>query len=262
MSTTEVDRFLVGRPTLIGHRGLGKGAVTGHPENTVASMLAALSAGADGVEVDVARTRDDALVVSHDPALPDGRFLVNVSQADAVAAGLATVADLLDALPPGVPVDLDVKTVLEDATDPVARRTDVLLAPLLAEESGRRPVLVTSFDPAALLRLRHAVPGAAYGLLGWIDFPLRHLVAAAAGFGLDLVGLHHGSFGPNRVEAGPVHRPAGESVEVAHRAGLRVLAWCPEPARARDLVAAGVDVLVLNDVPDAVAALRREPEAG
>jgi len=256
MSTTEVERFLVATPTLLGHRGLGRGTVDGHPENTVASMLAALGAGADGLEVDVARTTDGALVVSHDPALPDGRFLVEVDAADATAGGLELLADLLDTVPAGVPVDLDLKSVLEDATDAGSRRTDALLAPLLAAEVRRRPVLVTSFDPAALLRLRVAVPAAASGLLSWIDFPLRHAVATAAGLGLDLVGLHHGSFGPNRVERGPVHRPPAVSVDVAHRAGLRVLAWCPEPDVAAGLVAAGVDALVVNDVSAAVAALR------
>ena len=256
MSTTEVGRFLVASPTLIGHRGLGKGTVGDLLENTVDSMLAALDAGADALEVDVARTADDVLVVSHDPALPDGRFLVDVGAAVATAAGLVWLADLLDAVPADVPVDLDVKSVIEDATAGAGDRTDTLLAPLLAAEVRRRPVLVTSFDPAALLRLREAVPGAAYGLLAWVDFPLRHAVATAAGLGLDLVGLHHGSFGPNRVEAGPGHRPPAESVAAAHRAGLRVLAWCPEPAVAADLVAAGVDALVLNDMRESVAALR------
>jgi glycerophosphoryl diester phosphodiesterase len=256
MSTTEVERFLVARPTLLGHRGLGKGTVDGHAENTVASMLGALDAGADGLEVDVARTADGALVVNHDPALPDGRFLVDVGAADATAAGLVLLADLLAAVPAGVPVDLDLKSVLEDATEVAGPRTDAVLAPLLATEVARRPVLVTSFDPAALLRLRAAVPAAAYGLLAWVDFPLRHAVATAAGLELDLVGLHHGSFGPNRVESGPVHRPPAVSVAVAHQAGLRVLAWCPEPEVASGLVAAGVDALVVNDVATAVAALR------
>jgi glycerophosphoryl diester phosphodiesterase len=260
MSTTEVERFLVAAPMLLGHRGLGRGTVDGHAENTVTSMLAALDAGADGLEVDVARTADGVLVVSHDPALPDGRFLVDVGAGEATAAGLVRLADLLDTVPAGVPVDLDLKSVLEDATDAADRRTDALLAPMLAAEIRRRPVLVTSFDPAALLRLREAVPAAAYGLLSWVDFPLRHAVAAAAGLGLDLVGLHHGSFGPNRVEGGPVHRPSEVSVELAHRAGLRVLAWCPEPDVAAGLVTAGVDAVVVNDIPAAVA--RLSPPSG
>ncbi len=250
------EPFAAGRPTLLGHRGLGRGTVAGHDENTVGSMLAALDAGADGVEVDVARTRDASLVVRHDPSLPDGRFLVDVDRADAEAAGVVGLDELLDALPPGVLVDLDLKSVLEDALDPPGARSDALLARLLGTELRRRPVLVTSFDAAALLRLREAAPSAAYGLLTWVDFPLRHAVATAAGLRFDVVGLHHGSFGPNRVETGPVHRPPAVSVRTAHDAGLQVLAWCPEPAAARELVAAGVDALVVNDVEQAVHALR------
>jgi glycerophosphoryl diester phosphodiesterase len=153
-------------------------------------------------------------------------------------------------------VALDVKTVLEDAVHPAARRTAALLAPLLEREAGRRPLLVTSFDPAALLALRERVPAPAYGLISWIDFPLRHAVATAAGLGLDVVAVHLGSFGPNRVEPGPVHRPARDSIATAHDAGLEVLAWCPDPGAALELVAAGVDALVLNDVLSAVPAVR------
>jgi glycerophosphoryl diester phosphodiesterase len=81
-------------------------------------------------------------------------------------------------------------------------------------------------------------------------------VATAAGLGLDVVAAHLGSFGPNRLEPGPVHRPARDSVATAHEAGLEVLAWCPDPDTARELAAAGVDALVLNEVPTAVRAVR------
>jgi glycerophosphoryl diester phosphodiesterase len=53
-----------------------------------------------------------------------------------------------------------------------------------------------------------------------------------------------------------VHRPARDSIATAHDAGLEVLAWCPDPDVARELAAAGVDALVLNDVPTAVLAVR------
>ncbi|EET90043.1 MAG: glycerophosphodiester phosphodiesterase [Candidatus Micrarchaeales archaeon] len=55
---------------------LGRGAVIGHrgypqvyPENTIASFVAALKAGADFVELDVQRTVDDQIVVFHDNSL-------------------------------------------------------------------------------------------------------------------------------------------------------------------------------------------------
>ena len=257
MWTPTADRGVFdGRPALVGHRGLGRGEVAGYRENTVASMLAALEAGVDWLEVDVMRTSDDSLVVHHNPVLPDGRFLVETSRADAEAAGVAGLDTLFDALPAGVPVDVDLKSVLEDAVDPAARRTAALLAPVLEAEAGRRPLLVTSFDPAALLWLRDRVAGPAYGLITWLDFPLRHAVAAAAGFALDVVALHHGSFGANRIEPAPVHRSAAHSVSVVHDAGLEVLGWCPDPDAARALMAAGVDALCLNDVPTAVPAAR------
>ena len=99
MPTPETGRvFPAGRPALVGHRGLGKGEVDGHRENTVASMLAALAAGVDWLEVDVTRTGDGSLVVHHNPALYDGRFLVEMSRAEAEAAGIVGLDALLDAL--------------------------------------------------------------------------------------------------------------------------------------------------------------------
>jgi glycerophosphoryl diester phosphodiesterase len=54
-------------------------------------------------------------------------------------------------------VDLDVKTVSEDG-GPRAAALAALAGASLEREAGRRPLLVTSFDPAALLGLRERVP--------------------------------------------------------------------------------------------------------
>ena len=53
------------RLLVFGHRG----ARANLPENTLAGFEFAISAGADGLELDVAGTRDDLVVVSHDPVL-------------------------------------------------------------------------------------------------------------------------------------------------------------------------------------------------
>ena len=50
------------RPILVAHRGDS----LSHPENTEASVLAALSAGADWVEIDVQVTADGVPVLLHD----------------------------------------------------------------------------------------------------------------------------------------------------------------------------------------------------
>src|SRR5262245_27865170 len=50
-------------PTIIAHRGASREA----PENTLAAFARALELGADGIELDVHRTADGAIVVHHDP---------------------------------------------------------------------------------------------------------------------------------------------------------------------------------------------------
>ena len=62
----------------IGHRG-ARGLF---PENTLEGFLRTAALGVDGIEIDIAMTADDAVVVSHDPALnpdlargPDGAWL-------------------------------------------------------------------------------------------------------------------------------------------------------------------------------------------
>jgi glycerophosphoryl diester phosphodiesterase len=57
---------------VIGHRG--SGASQNHPaflENTIKSYQAALSAGADGIEIDVRLTKDEVVVLNHDDEVPD-----------------------------------------------------------------------------------------------------------------------------------------------------------------------------------------------
>jgi glycerophosphoryl diester phosphodiesterase len=51
-----------------------------------------------------------------------------------------------------------------------------------------------------------------------------------------------------------IDREPVESISVAHQAGLQVVAWCPKPEVVPDLVAAGVDCLIVDEVPSAVAA--------
>jgi len=242
-------------PVLCGHRGMGKGIVDGHTENTLASCRSAIDAGLRWVEVDVRTTKDDVLVAAHYPTLDDGRFYADVTSEEIGRAGLVRIDDLLDDLPSDVAVDLDVKSSLEDALRPREATTAALVGRLARRELKRRRVLVTSFDPAALLIAREEAPDAAYGLLTWVRFPLRKSIPAARHLGLDVVAAHVGSFALNDTDSAPVHREAEWSVRVAHEAGLEVAAWCPGAEQVATMVAAGVDCLVVNDVPTAVAAL-------
>src|ERR1041385_4511815 len=61
-----------------GHRG----ARAVLPENTLAGFEYAISAGADYIEMDVAVTRDDVLVISHDPVLRSGQVIRELTRAE------------------------------------------------------------------------------------------------------------------------------------------------------------------------------------
>lgn len=245
-------------PTILGHRGCGSGTVGGAVENTLESFLAAVAHGVDWLEVDVRRTSDDLLVVAHHPADDEGVFYSDITGEEVAERGLLRLEDLLAALPPGVGVDFDVKTSMEDATRHRAQTTIGWLAPVAARVARERPVLVTSFDPAALDIVRELAPGVPRGWLTWVNFPIGQAVAAAAHLDVQVLAPHWGSLRPNRIEPEPLQRPLEYVVDVVHRSGREFLAWCPEVTFARELLDCGADALCVNDVPDVLAALRTD----
>ncbi|MGH8823989.1 MAG: glycerophosphodiester phosphodiesterase [Jiangellaceae bacterium] len=239
---------------VVGHRGMGRGVVGGHHENSVNSLLAAAQI-ASWVEFDVRRTADDKLVIGHQPALPDGTPVAAATADAAITAGMPALEDVLDRLPVGIGVNIDLKSALEDALRQPERTTAALLAPLSAQAGARRPLLVTSFDPAALDVLARGAPAVPRGLITWLWFPVGIAVAAAAGAGVEVLSVHVGSLEPNEIEPETQHPGVTRVVEVAHAAGLEVLAWCPDAAQVEALLDAGVDALCVNDLPAMAAAL-------
>jgi glycerophosphoryl diester phosphodiesterase len=239
-------------PTLCGHRGSGRGIVDGQRENTLGSFRAAVEAGLTWVEADARFTADDVLVSRHDPVADDGRFISEITAEEADAQGLMRLADLLEDLPEEIGVDVDIKSSVEDALRPRERTTAALVADLVADQ--RRPLLVSSFDPSALLIARERLPDVALGLLTWKSFPLRKAIPAAVHLGAAVVAPHHTSFDAH------MERPASRSVEIAHEAGLEVLGWGGSHERAAELFAAGVDCVVVDDVSDAVRQRASRPK--
>lgn len=240
-------------PTLIGHRGMGKGVVAGHQENTVESFHAAAEAGLDWVELDVQRTVDDDLVVNHDPVLPDGRHIAEMTGGQAARQGLVRLDDLLKELPLALGVVFDVKSGLHDANRSSDSTTATLLARLCERNLGARPALTLSFDPGALKHMRETVPDMALGLLTWMGFPLGHAVAAAAHLDVQVLAVHTSSLWPSPSTG--TTAPSVESiVETVHASQRQLLVWCPDTRQALELAAAHVDALVVDDVPRHVQA--------
>jgi glycerophosphoryl diester phosphodiesterase len=234
-------------PVLCGHRGLGRGTVDGRRENTLASFQAAAAAGIGWVEVDARLNRDGVLVSLHDPAVEDGRLVSELTAAETDELGLMRLADLFEGLPEEVSVDLEVKTSLEDALRRRDETTAAIVADLVARQAQDRTVLVTSFDPSAILIARERLPDLPIGLLTWRRFPLRKAIAAAVHLDAQVVAPHFESL------VHPQEREVTELVKVAHEAGLQVLTWSMEHGDLEDLAAMGIDCLCIDDVPSAVA---------
>jgi glycerophosphoryl diester phosphodiesterase len=252
------NRVFGSRPALLGHRGLGRGIVDGIVENTLDSFLRAVELGIGWVEVDVRRTSDDRLVVAHDPANADGVFYADITGTEATGDGALDLDELLEALPPGVGVDFDVKTSMEDATRGRAETTMAQLARVAAREARRRPTLISSFDAGALDIAKELAPRVPRGLLTWVEFPIGQAVAMAGHLDVQVLAPHWGSLRPNDREPMELQRPLEYVVDTVHASGREFLAWCPTVTFAQQLLDAGVDALCVNNVPKVLAALRRE----
>ena len=154
---------------LLGHRGARFGPDAGS-ENSLGAFRTALDAGLDGVETDLQTTRDGSIVLYHDYELPDGRRVASLTCAELRAAdpAIATLPDLF-ALAHGYPgtlLNLELKTRgwrtggLERAAAQAVRASGL-------EER----VLVSSFNPLSLARLRLYAPELRAALLTSPDGP-------------------------------------------------------------------------------------------
>src|SRR3954471_19133219 len=247
-------------PAVIGHRGLGRGVVSGHRENTLGSFTAAAELGLRWVEVDVRRTEDDVLVVAHDAAFPDGTRVSELPAAEAAGRGMLRLSSLFEGLPPGVGVNVDLKSPIDDSLRPPSRTAAGLLGPVVAAEATRRRVLVSSFDPAALHRVRSAAPHVSLAWLTWWQFPLETAVAGCAHMDVDVLALHVLSLARDPWTAAALDAALdGTAIERAvsllHDCGRQLLVWCPLVDAARLLVEAGADAVVVDQLPGALEVL-------
>ncbi len=146
-------------PLIIGHRGASADA----PENTLAAFALALAQGADGVELDVQLSADGQLVVFHD------------SDVSRMTSGQGKVADLTLA-------ELRRLTMAEEQMIPTLdevlgefgrqllynievkdfgwrnRGTETAVAQTIRAHQLEDRVLLSSFNPLALRRLRAVLP--------------------------------------------------------------------------------------------------------
>lgn len=233
-----------------GHRG-----TSAAPENTLPAFELALAQGAEGVELDVHLTRDDALVVIHDETLErttDGNGWV----ADRSLAELRTLdaaAGRPDYAGTRIPLLAEVLELLRptDAVANVELKTDRLPYPGIEQRvlevvhaSGMDDrVRLSSFNHYTLRNLRSL--GAEQPLGALLTDRLFKPWRYASWLDVDAI---HPSV--NHCTAALVSR--------SHARGLAVCVWTANAERdIRRLLSLGVDA-IMTDVPALALALRDE----
>jgi glycerophosphoryl diester phosphodiesterase len=219
---------------VIAHRG----ASGERPENTLPAYELAVAQGADMIEIDLHRTRDGAIVVTHDEELAGlgGRGEIadaTLAEVRALDAGggdrVPTLAEVLDRFGERIPFNLEIKR--GSAAEYAGLEAEVV-ADLARRGLGERMLFSSFYDPV-LRRLREVSREARIGLLISRRFPHGAIERARA---LGAEALH-----PERALV------TRALVEQAHAAGLAVYVFTvDDPADMAELLALGVDGLFTN----------------
>lgn len=258
------------------HRG-GAGL---NPENTLQAFGAALALGVSTLELDVHLTRDDDVVVSHDPALADARLIRQLGRAE---------------LPPTMPLLRDVAALLEERRA-VGVRLNLEIKYDAMQVTGSAAELTTRADFVAVtldaVRIdglvdRTSIQCFDWGVLGLVgtqeqgvrrnllvspkylepgaDGPshwfaglvvAERFVTTAAEQGFDAISPVHGSpFLRGVGDAAYVPFASGELIDSAHEVGLQVIPYVvDDPATMAALIRLGADGLITN-YPDRLRAV-------
>ena len=246
------------QPLIIAHRGASRQA----PENTMAAFRLAAELGADGIELDAQLARDGEVVVIHNATLDettDGRGRVqdvNLSELQKLDAGswygapyagerIPSLAQVLHELGPRLLLNVELKT---EAV--FSNRLEAEVVRLVEDANMVERVVVSSFNPMALWRVRRLNRHVATGLLYAPDQPI-HL---------------------RQRWLQPLARPQAlhprwdmverDFVSAAHGQGLKVNVWTvnDEEAMLR-LTGWGVDAII-TDRPDRLLSLVRNTGGG
>ncbi len=231
MSSDSVAR----RPLVVAHRG----ASAVEPENTIRGVVRALDLHADGVEVDVRRSRDGALVVLHDETVnrtTNGTGAVSdlaLDELRALDAGegerIPTVEEVVDAVRGRGLLVLELKE--RDLWGPVM---DVV-----ERRRSRNGVLLVSFLRSEIAELKQGRPDVRCG--GLFAGSPSEALAWTEEAGVDLAGLRH-------------ELATWDLADRLHRRGKGLYVWTVNDAQAaRRAASLGADFLV-TDAPDAVMA--------
>jgi glycerophosphoryl diester phosphodiesterase len=214
-----------------GHRG----ARAVMPENTIAAFEYAIGVGVDAIELDVVVSKDDVVVVSHDPYLKSGTFIRTLTAAE---SGLPTLDEVFGLAKLG--------NFLFNIEAKVSERTPRNFAELVLDRIGEHAVksrvIFQSFDFGILHRMSRLAPGIARAAL-W-EGAARSFVEIAKDAATGIVAPEYSLV-------------TEEEVRAAHDAGLQVITWTANTEENwKRLIAAGVDGIITDDPARLIEYLR------
>ncbi len=214
----------------IGHRG----ASSYEPENTFRSFMKALELGVDAVELDVRRTKDDAIVVIHDAKVEkttNGRGLVCELTLEELkqlvtekGEKIPTLEETLDFLDKKVRIVIELKEV----------GIEKKVLNLIRDRGLEKNVIIVSFLEEALGRVRELDDKIEIGLI-YVRHknPIKAALQLKANY---LLPLYHFTHTAN--------------INEAHENGLKVIVWTiNKREEVSEYVNKGVDGIA-SDKPD------------
>jgi glycerophosphoryl diester phosphodiesterase len=215
-------------------------------ENTVAAFAAARALGADGIELDVRRTADGALVVHHDAELPGQGRIAELSSSE-LPSWLPSLVEALDACRP-LAVNIEIKAaggaVAGTGTSDDQRLASEVASLARSREEADR-LVISSFSLRAIDAVRAGGPGLQTALL--VDPAEDAMSALATAHGHGHEGLHPFFFAVDAT-----------LVNAARMAGMAIRPWTvDDPASIAELGELGVAAVITNDVATALRALGR-----
>lgn len=236
---------------VLGHRGYR----SKYLENTIESIIGALKAGADGVEVDVRLTRDGVPIVYHDPSL---RRLAGVKKrvkeltvSDVKnlkvrkSAPIPTLAEVLDVIVKYSSrrplIDLEVKDY----------KASGRLLKLVEERCLLDTTIFTSSDPRALIQLRMHSRGAKLGYIVRRPSTMFNPFILHEKVGLEVASV---SVSLKRSLGVEMLRRYLRSLKLV---GLKVALWTLNDPRDLDLFQGLYDIVITDDVEKILKSLRR-----
>jgi glycerophosphoryl diester phosphodiesterase len=249
-----------------GHRG----ARALRPENTLPAFEYAISQGVDVLELDMAVTKDNVLVVSHDPLLHGPVCSGPVNEAAIHSLTLAetrewecgignpnfprqekipgthipTLDDVF-ALAPRGPFKFNIETkIFSDHPEftPSPEEFDKLVLAMVRKHHLESRVILQSFDFRTLHAMKKLAP----------EIPRSALYEGKPRDFVDIA-----KEADAQIVSPDFHLVTPEQVRAAHAAGLQVAPWTPDTPQDWDrLISAGVDAIITDDPAALLAILK------